>query len=124
MRIERHSPPGHNHPAANAPRPMNQPMCGAANHVTGELDQGFPSVCTRPPADCLHVLPYENQTPPPAIGGDSHPGIKLAEQEWQEINTKMWKWLHCHPYNDMAGDGLPEDERTWAFDFRVMTPTA
>ena len=36
----------------------------------------------------------------------------------------MWKWLHCHPYNDMGGDGLPEDERTWAFDFRVMTPTA
>ena len=26
----------------------------------------------------------------------------------------MWKWLHCHPYNDMLGDGLPEDERTWA----------
>jgi hypothetical protein len=24
----------------------------------------------------------------------------------------------------MLGDGLPEDERTWAFDFRVMTPTA
>ncbi len=24
----------------------------------------------------------------------------------------------------MLGDGLPEDERTWAFDFRVLTPTA
>jgi hypothetical protein len=24
----------------------------------------------------------------------------------------------------MLGDGLPECERTWAFDFRVMTPTA
>ena len=36
----------------------------------------------------------------------------------------MPKWLHSHPYNDMLGDGLPEDERTWAFDFRVMTPTA
>src|SRR3546814_16388718 len=24
----------------------------------------------------------------------------------------------------MLGGGLPEDERTWAFDFRVMTPTA
>jgi hypothetical protein len=24
----------------------------------------------------------------------------------------------------MLGDGLPEDERTWAFDFRIMTPTA
>ena len=36
----------------------------------------------------------------------------------------MPKWLVCHPYNDMLGDGLPECERTWAFDFRVMTPTA
>src|ERR1700744_2418439 len=36
----------------------------------------------------------------------------------------MPKWLHSHPYNDMLGDGLPEDERTWAFDFRGMTPTA
>ena len=36
----------------------------------------------------------------------------------------MPKWLLSHPYNDMLGDGLPEDERTWAFDFRVMTPTA
>lgn len=36
----------------------------------------------------------------------------------------MPKWLHSHPYNDMLGDGLPEDERTWAFDFRAMTPTA
>ncbi len=33
-------------------------------------------------------------------------------------------WLKIHPYNDMLGDGLPECERTWAFDFRVMTPTA
>jgi hypothetical protein len=36
----------------------------------------------------------------------------------------MPKWLHSHPYNDMLGDGLPEDERTWAFDFPVMTPKA
>ena len=49
---------------------------------------------------------------------------RAADEDWREINAKMWKWLHCHPYNDMLGDGLPEDERTWAFDFRVMTPTA
>ncbi|WP_264079630.1 sulfotransferase, partial [Mycolicibacter algericus] len=47
-----------------------------------------------------------------------------ADDDWREINAKMPKWLHSHPYNDMLGDGLPEDERTWAFDFRVMTPTA
>jgi hypothetical protein len=77
-----------------------------------------------PDARALRFWEVMHPSPPPAVLGDSHPGIKLAEQEWQEINTKMWKWLHCHPYNDMGGDGLPEDERTWAFDFRVMTPTA
>ena len=56
--------------------------------------------------------------------GETDPRIAQADDEWREINAKMWKWLHCHPYNDMLGNGLPEDERTWAFDFRVMTPTA
>ena len=52
------------------------------------------------------------------------PRRDLADDDWREINAKLPKWLHSHPYNDMLGDGLPEDERTWAFDFRVMTPTA
>ncbi len=56
-------------------------------------------------------------------GGDD-PRRARADADWREINAKMPKWLHSHPYNDMLGDGLPEDERTWAFDFRVMTPTA
>ena len=77
-----------------------------------------------PDARALRFWEVMHPSPPPGVAGDSHPGIALAEGEWQEINTKMWKWLHCHPYNDMDGDGLPEDERTWAFDFRVMTPTA
>ncbi len=77
-----------------------------------------------PDARALRFWEVMHPSPPPGVAGGSHPGIALAEAEWQEINTKMAKWLHCHPYNDMAGDGLPEDERTWAFDFRVMTPTA
>ena len=76
-----------------------------------------------PDARALRFWEVMHPSPPPAVLGDSHPGIALAEQEWREINSKMAKWLHCHPYNDMAGDGLPEDERTWTFDFRVMTPT-
>jgi len=47
-----------------------------------------------------------------------------AQADWREILEKIPKWLISHPYNDMLGDGLPECERTWAFDFRVMTPTA
>jgi hypothetical protein len=63
-------------------------------------------------------------SPPPGLTGPDDPRRARADDDWREINAKMPKWLHSHPYNDMLGDGLPEDERTWAFDFRVMTPTA
>ena len=63
-------------------------------------------------------------SPPPGSPDADDPRRARADADWREINAKMPKWLHSHPYNDMLGDGLPEDERTWAFDFRVMTPTA
>lgn len=77
-----------------------------------------------PDARALRFWEVMHPSPPPGTTGPDDPRIALADSEWQEINTRMWKWLHCHPYNDMLGNGLPEDERTWAFDFRVMTPTA
>jgi hypothetical protein len=63
-------------------------------------------------------------TPPPGLATDDDPRHALADAEWREINQQMPQWLVSHPYNDMLGDGLPECERTWAFDFRVFTPTA
>lgn len=63
-------------------------------------------------------------SPPPGTAAPDDRRQSRADADWREINAKMPKWLHSHPYNDMLGDGLPEDERTWAFDFRVMTPTA
>ncbi len=77
-----------------------------------------------PGARALRFWEVMHPSPPPGTVEGTDPRMALADAEWREINTKMWKWLHCHPYNDMLGDGLPEDERTWAFDFRVMTPTA
>jgi hypothetical protein len=80
-----------------------------------------------PDARALRFWEVMHPSPPPGVV-EASPGVDprraLADAEWREINAKMWKWLHCHPYNDMLGNGLPEDERTWAFDFRVMTPTA
>jgi hypothetical protein len=81
-----------------------------------------------PEARALRFWEVMHPSPPPGtVTAIERQGIDpretLADEEWREINAKMWKWLHCHPYNDMLGDGLPEDERTWAFDFRVMTPT-
>jgi hypothetical protein len=63
-------------------------------------------------------------SPPPGLADPDDARRERADADWREINAKMPKWLHSHPYHDMLGDGLPEDERTWAFDFRVMTPTA
>ena len=77
-----------------------------------------------PDARALRFWEVMHPSPPPGISGPDDPRRTQADEEWREINTKMAKWLHCHPYNDMLGNGLPEDERTWAFDFRVMTPTA
>ena len=77
-----------------------------------------------PDARALRFWEVMHPSPPPGTVEGVDPRRALADEEWREINAKMWKWLHCHPYNDMLGDGLPEDERTWAFDFRVMTPTA
>jgi hypothetical protein len=63
-------------------------------------------------------------SPPPGLAGADDPRHARADEDWREINRRLPFWLKSHPYNDMLGNGLPEDERTWAFDFRVMTPTA
>ena len=77
-----------------------------------------------PNARALRFWEVMYPSPPPGIAAADDPRRARADADWREINDKMAKWLHSHPYNDMLGDGLPEDERTWAFDFRVMTPTA
>ena len=66
-------------------------------------------------------------SPPPGVierDGLDDPRRAKADADWRDINTRLAFWLKSHPSNDMLGEGLPEDERTWAFDFRVMTPTA
>jgi len=63
-------------------------------------------------------------SPPPGLAAADDPRRARADDDWREILARIPKWLISHPYNDMLGDGLPECERTWAFDFRVMTPTA
>ena len=96
--------------------------------VTGEPRSGttlmHALMSVDPGARALRFWEVMYPSPPPGIAGDDDPRRARADADWREINAKMPKWLHSHPYNDMLGDGLPEDERTWAFDFRVMTPTA
>jgi hypothetical protein len=62
--------------------------------------------------------------PPPGLAAADDPRRARADDDWRDIIRRMPKWLVSHPYNDMLGNGLPECERTWNFDFRVMTATA
>ncbi|MEO5587343.1 MAG: sulfotransferase [Novosphingobium sp.] len=112
--------------------PLGEEIIDRPMFATGEPRSGttlmHALMSTDPGARALRFWEVMHPSPPPGVvegaGGGADPRIALADDEWREINAKMGKWLHCHPYNDMLGGGLPEDERTWAFDFRVMTPTA
>jgi hypothetical protein len=77
-----------------------------------------------PNARALRFWEVMYPSPPPGLAGPDDPRRARADEDWREILRKIPKWLVSHPYNDMLGNGLPECERTWAFDFRVMTPTA
>ncbi|NND44694.1 MAG: sulfotransferase [Xanthomonadales bacterium] len=96
--------------------------------VTGEPRSGttllHALLSVDPDARALRFWEVMHPSPPPGLAGEGDARRAQADEEWREINARLPKWLHCHPYNDMLGNGLPEDERTWAFDFRVMTPTA
>ena len=63
-------------------------------------------------------------SPPPGLAGPDDMRRARADDDWREINARLPGWLPMHPYNDMLGHGIPECERTWAYDFRGLTPTA
>jgi Sulfotransferase family len=108
--------------------PIGDEVIAAPMFVTGEPRSGttlmHALMSVDPHARALRFWEVMYPSPPPGLAGPDDRRREWADTDWREINTKMPRWLHSHPYNDMLGDGLPEDERTWAFDFRVMTPTA
>lgn len=96
--------------------------------VTGEPRSGttllHALLSVDPNARALRFWEVMHPTPPPGLAQADDARRALADSEWREINARLPNWLLSHPYNDMLGNGLPEDERSWAFDFRVLTPTA
>lgn len=108
--------------------PIADEVIEAPMFVTGEPRSGttlmHALMSVDPEARALRFWEVMYPSPPPGLAEPDDPRRARADADWREINSTMPKWLHSHPYNDMLGDGLPEDERTWAFDFRVMTPTA
>jgi hypothetical protein len=96
--------------------------------VTGEPRSGttllHALLSVDPEARALRFWEVMHPSPPPGAAGANDPRRAQADAEWRAINARLPQWLKSHPYNDMLGQGLPEDERTWAFDFRMTTPTA
>ncbi len=81
-------------------------------------------LATDPNARALRFWEVMYPSPPPGLATSDDPRRALADEDWRDILRRLPQWLVSHPYNDMLGDGLPECERTWAWDFRVVTPTA
>ena len=63
-------------------------------------------------------------SPPPGPAAEDDPRRAQADDDWREILDGIPPWIISHPYNDLLGAGLPECERTWAFDFRATNPSA
>ena len=63
-------------------------------------------------------------SPPPGPAARDDRRRARADADWRDILDRIPPWIVSHPYNDLLGAGLPECERTWAFDFRATNPSA
>jgi hypothetical protein len=76
-----------------------------------------------PNARALRFWEVMDPSPPPGLAAPDDPRRARADHDWRDILRRIPPWIISHPYNDELGDGLPECERTWAFDFRSMVPS-
>jgi hypothetical protein len=108
--------------------PIGQERIERPLFATGEARSGttllHALLAVDPHGRALRFWEVMYPSPPPGLAGPDDPRRARADEDWRDILKRLPKWLISHPYNDMLGDGLPECERTWALDFRVMTPTA
>ena len=108
--------------------PLDEEVIDHPMFATGEPRSGttlmHALMSVDPDARALRFWEVMYPSPPPGLATATDPRRAQSDADWREINAMAPEWLKIHPYNDMLGAGLPECERTWAFDFRVMTPTA
>jgi hypothetical protein len=95
--------------------------------VTGEPRSGttllHALLAADPGSRALHFWEVMYPSPPPGLATADDPRRAQADGDWRAILQRIPQWLVSHPYNDELGRGLPECERTWAFDFRSMVPS-
>jgi hypothetical protein len=107
--------------------PITEEVIEAPVFATGEPRSGttllHALLSLDPDSRALRFWEVMYPSPPPGLAGPGDDRRARADEEWREILQRIPTWLLNHPYNDMLGDGLPECERTWGFDFRVIGPT-
>lgn len=107
--------------------PLADEEIDAPVFVTGEPRSGttllHALLAADPRARALRFWEVMYPTPPPGPAAPDDPRRARADDDWRAILRRIPPWLVSHPYNDRLGDGLPECERTWAFDFRSMVPS-
>jgi hypothetical protein len=95
--------------------------------VTGEPRSGttllHALLAVDPDAQALRFWEVMYPSPPPGSAAPDDPRRAQADDDWRAILRRIPPWIVSHPYNDELGDGLPECERTWAFDFRSVVPS-
>ena len=103
--------------------PISRPVI-----ATGEARSGttllHALLAEDPRARALRFWEVMYPSPVPGLAKADDPRIARADADWREIIERIPRWMASHPYNDMLGNGLPECERAWAFDFRATVPTA
>lgn len=95
--------------------------------VTGEPRSGttllHALLAADPNGRALRFWEVMYPSPPPGVATPEDARRVQADDVWRAILRRIPPWIVSHPYNDALGDGLPECERTWAFDFRSMVPS-
>jgi Sulfotransferase family len=107
--------------------PLAQEEIARPIFATGEPRSGttllHALLAVDPNARALRFWEVMHPSPPPGPAGPDDRRRAQADDEWRAILRRIPPWIVSHPYNDELGGGLPECERTWAFDFRSMVPS-
>jgi hypothetical protein len=107
--------------------PIEDEQIVAPLFATGEPRSGttllHALLAADPDSRALRFWEVMYPSPPPGPAAENDPRRAQADADWRDILERIPPWLISHPYNDLLGDGLPECERTWAFDFRAMNPS-
>jgi hypothetical protein len=91
--------------------PVAQEVVDRPMFVTGEPRSGttlmHALMSVDPDARALRFWEVMYPSPPPGLSGTEDHRRARADADWREINAKLPKWLHSHPYNDCSVTACP-----------------